>query len=430
MKSLQSVRGMHDILPEDARAWQWLERRISHLMECYGFGEIRIPIVERTELFTRAIGEATDVVEKEMYAFDDRNGESLCLRPEGTAGVVRATLQHGLLNPPGIKLWYRGPMFRHERPQKGRQRQFHQTGAEVFGLDTPAVDVELIALGERLWRELGIADRIRLEINTLGDREDRERYRARLVEWLEPQREALDEDSRRRLETNPLRIFDTKVESTRELMRAAPRLIDHVGPAAREHFEQVTGMLDQAGIEYRINPELVRGLDYYCRTVFEWVTSDLGAQGTVCAGGRYDDLVEIQGGRPTPGVGFAMGMERLLELVVANAGAERFKLSPHAYVLGDEPVSERFSLAERLRDQLPWLRLVTDLQGGSFKAQFKRADRSGARLALVLGQQEIAEGRVTVKDLLGTDPQQTLARDALAQWLVDFRFDAEQPGGD
>lgn len=417
MKSLQSVRGMHDILPAEAHAWQWLEKRIAGVMESYGFGEIRIPIVERTELFTRAIGQGTDVVEKEMYAFDDRNGESLCLRPEGTAGVVRAVLQHGLLNPPGLKLWYRGPMFRHERPQKGRQRQFHQVGAEVFGLDSPAVDVELIALGERLWRELGIGDRIELEINTLGDREDRERYRARLVEWLNPRRDELDEDSRRRLETNPLRIFDSKVESTRALMREAPRLIDHLGADAYEHFEQLTTMLDQAGIAYRLNPELVRGLDYYCRTVFEWVTSDLGAQGTVCAGGRYDDLVEIQGGRPTPGVGFAMGLERLLALVTADADKDRFAIAPHAYVLGDDPVAERLRMGEQLRDALPWLRLCTDLQGGSFKAQFKRADRSGARLALVLGQQEIAEGQVTAKDLHGDEPQQTLARNALTGWL-------------
>lgn len=427
MKSLQAVRGMHDILPPDSCTWQWLERRVSSLMERYGFGEIRVPVLERTELFTRAIGRATDVVEKEMYAFDDRNGESLCLRPEGTAGVVRAVLQHGLLNPPGLKLWYRGPMFRHERPQKGRQRQFHQTGVEVFGLEAPAVDVELIALGQRLWREIGIAERVELEINTLGDREDRERYRKLLVEWLQPHRDALDEDSRRRLETNPLRIFDSKVESTRALIREAPRLIDHVGSAAREHFDAVTGMLDQAGIEYRINPELVRGLDYYCRTVFEWVTRDLGAQGTVCAGGRYDDLVEIQGGRPTPGVGFAMGMERLLALLQAGVDTNRFETRPDVYILGDDPISERLLLAEQMRDQVPDLRVCTDLQGGSFKAQFKRADRSGAALALILGVREMAEAHVTIKDLQGDQPQQSVERDSLGQWLGRYCF-ADAPG--
>ncbi len=430
MKSLQSVRGMHDILPDDARAWQWLEHRISGVMERYGFGEIRIPILERTELFTRAIGQTTDVVEKEMYAFEDRNGESLCLRPEGTAGVVRAVLQHGLLNPPGLKLWYRGPMFRHERPQKGRQRQFHQTGVEVFGLDGAAVDVELIALGERLWREIGIADRVELEINTLGDRDDRERYRKLLVNWLAPHRDALDEDSRRRLHSNPLRIFDSKVESTRALMREAPRLIDHIGPAAREHFELVTGMLDRVGIRYRLNPELVRGLDYYCRTVFEWVTSDLGAQGTVCAGGRYDDMVEIQGGRPTPGVGFAMGMERLLELLRSNVDASRFDSPPHVFILGDDPISKRLVLAEQLRDDMPDLRVRADLQGGSFKAQFKRADRSGASLALILGEQEMTGARVTIKDLKGERPQQSVARDSLEQWLVRFPFDDGQRSDD
>ncbi|MBL36938.1 MAG: histidine--tRNA ligase [Xanthomonadales bacterium] len=418
MKSLQSVRGMHDILPSDVAAWQWLEERVATLMDRYGFAEIRIPLVEKTELFTRAIGQGTDVVEKEMYAFDDRNGDSLCLRPEGTAGVVRAVLQHGLLNPPGLKVWYSGPMFRHERPQKGRQRQFHQTGAEVFGLDAPAVDAELIALGTRLWRELGIERHVELELNSLGDRDDRARYREALVAFLEPVRDQLDEDSRRRLETNPLRIFDSKVPTTQALLESAPRLIDHIGDGAREHFRSLTDMLDAEGIAYRINPGLVRGLDYYCRTVFEWTTTALGAQGTICAGGRYDDLVEIQGGKPTPGIGFAMGMERLLELVKAEG--KQFANDPHAFLLGTEPVAARLGLAEALRDSWPGLRLVTDLQGGSFKAQFKRADRSGARLALVLGEQELEAGTVSVKDLKGDAPQETVARQALGDWLCRY----------
>jgi len=418
MESLQSVRGMHDILPTEVAAWQWLEKRLEQIMDRYGFSEIRIPVVEKTELFTRAIGQATDVIEKEMYAFEDRNGDSLCLRPEGTAGIVRAVLQHGLLNPPGLKVWYRGPMFRHERPQKGRQRQFHQTGVEIFGLEAAAVDAELIALGMRLWRELGIGRHIELEINSLGDRADRARYREALVAYLEPFRDRLDADSRRRLDTNPLRIFDSKAETTQALLKDAPRLADHIGDPARAHFQAVTEMLEAQGIGYRVNPGLVRGLDYYSRTVFEWTTTALGAQGTVCAGGRYDDLVEIQGGKPTPGIGFAMGMERLLELVKSENAA--FGRSPHAYLLGVEPVSERLLLAEALRDECPWLCLVTDLQGGSFKAQFRRADRSGARLALVLGEQEIADGTLSVKDLEGAVPQQCFRRGELVKSLGEF----------
>jgi len=420
MKTLQSIRGMHDILPEETSAWRWLEQQLEQILSAYGFDEIRLPLLERTELFMRAIGQGTDVVEKEMYAFDDRNGESICLRPEGTAGVVRAALQHGLLNPPGIKLWYRGPMFRYERPQKGRQRQFHQTGVEVFGLQEASTDVELLALGTRLWRGLGIDGLVELELNTLGDRADRLNYREALVAFLRPHADALDEDSRRRLETNPLRIFDSKLATTQEILRDAPRLIDSIGDEARAHFDQVCAMLDQLGIRYRLNPGLVRGLDYYCRTVFEWTTDALGAQGTICAGGRYDELVEIQGGRPTPGIGFAMGMERLLDLV--SRARDRFSVAPHAYLLGDD-TAERLVLAERLRDDWHELRVLTDLQGGSFKAQFKRADRSGAALALVLGEDEIREKRVTVKFLKQGREQQSVPRDRLLAWLRDI-FDA------
>jgi len=415
MKTLQSVRGMHDILPSDAAAWQWLEARLASLMAGYGFGEIRLPLLERSELFTRAIGAGTDVVEKEMYAFEDRNGEALCLRPEGTAGVVRAVLQHGLLNPPGRKLWYQGPMFRHERPQKGRQRQFHQTGVEIFGLEGPSVDAELLAFGTRVWRELGVDGALKLEVNTLGDRADRQRYRQRLQDYLEPYRAELDEDSRRRLDTNPLRIFDSKVARTREILTGAPRLIDSINDAARAHFDAVLDMLARIGIDWQLNTGLVRGLDYYGRTVFEWTTDALGAQGTVCAGGRYDDLIEIQGGRATPGIGFALGMERLLALVRARHAD--FARPPHAYLLGSVDDGERLALAERLRDAWPGMRLVTDLQGGSFKAQFKRADRSGAPLALVLGDDEIEQGRVTVKFLHERRDQISIERDALADWI-------------
>ncbi len=417
MNTLQAVRGMHDILPGDIAGWQWLEGRLAERLNAYGYSEIRIPLVEKTELFTRAIGQGTDVVEKEMYAFDDRNGDSLCLRPEGTAGVVRAALQHGLLNPPGLKVWYCGPMFRHERPQKGRQRQFHQTGVEVFGVSTPETDVELIAMATRLWADLGVNDQLTLEINSLGDREDRQRYRDALVDFLRPLADRLDPDSQRRLDSNPLRILDSKNPDTQALLADAPRLHDHLGEEAAAHFEAVTGLLDALGIAWTHNPGLVRGLDYYGRTVFEWTTEALGAQGTVCAGGRYDDLIEIQGGRPTPGIGFALGMERLLALVEATG--RRFERAPHAYLVSSEAAEHRLGFAESLRDAWPGIRLVTDLQGGSFKAQFKRADRSGAAVALVLGEGELAAGEVTVKDLRGDAPQQAVPRDRLAAELRD-----------
>ncbi|MDX1625590.1 MAG: histidine--tRNA ligase [Wenzhouxiangellaceae bacterium] len=416
MKTLQAIRGMHDILPAEIGAWHWLEARIRRLMFRYGFDEIRTPVVEKTELFTRAIGQSTDVVQKEMYAFDDRNGESLSLRPEGTAGVVRAVLQHGLTQPPGLKVWYQGPMFRHERPQKGRQRQFHQVGVEVFGLEDAMVDVELIAMAERLWRELGIDDRLTLQLNSLGDREDRARYRDALVEFLRPLADRLDEDSRRRLDTNPLRILDTKNPDTRGLLADAPRLPDYLSDAAREHFDGVVRMLDALGIAYRLDPSLVRGLDYYGRTVFEWTTESLGAQGTVCAGGRYDDLVEIQGGRPTPGVGFALGMERLLELL--RMTRDSFEERPHCYLVSAEDPALRMKLAESLREEIDWLRIAVDLQGGSFRAMFKRADRSGAELALVVGEDEAAAGQVTVKDLRGDAEQQVVDQSELAAWLI------------
>ncbi len=397
MSTIQSIRGMHDILPEHTPLWRWLEAQIRAVLERYDFHEIRIPLVEKTELFTRAIGQTTDVVEKEMYAFDDRNGESLCLRPEGTAGVVRAALQHGLLHTPGLKVWYQGPMFRHERPQRGRQRQFHQFGAEVFGLADPLVDAELIAMGQRIWRTLGVDSLVELEINSLGDRADRDAYRRKLVEFLEPHRHDLDEDSRRRLDSNPLRIFDSKVARTRAIIAEAPRLSDSLGAEARTHFDAVLGMLDALGISYRVNPGLVRGLDYYGRTVFEWTTQALGAQGTVCAGGRYDELVEIQGGRPSPGIGFALGVERLLELV-RSTGREQSQV-PQVYLVSDLADADRLAAAEDLRHRMPGLRLALDLGGGSFKAQFRRAGRSGASFALVLGSSEHAAGRVGIKNL-------------------------------
>lgn len=418
MNKIQSIRGMHDILPEQTPLWRWLESCLAEVFAAYDFHEIRLPIVEKAEVFTRAIGQATDVVEKEMYAFEDRNGDLLALRPEGTAAVVRSAIQHGLLNTPGLKVWYQGPMFRHERPQKGRQRQFHQFGAEVFGLDAAAVDAELIALGERIWRRLGLSERIRLEINTLGDREDRERYRQRLVDYLRPHVDKLDDDSRRRLETNPLRIFDSKHEQTRAIMADAPRLADELGAEARVHFAEVRELLDALGIDYAVNTGLVRGLDYYCRTVFEWVTEDLGAQGTVCAGGRYNDLVAMQGGRDTPGIGFALGVERLLALLDA-AGVER-EQKPQVFVVSQVSAADTLNMAERLRDRLPDLRLAAAPGKSSMRSQFKRADRSGARWCLVLGEREHAEGQVAVKDLRAKgEEQRTLSIDQLSDFLAE-----------
>ncbi|WP_376695445.1 histidine--tRNA ligase [Wenzhouxiangella sp. EGI_FJ10305] len=415
MSNIQSIRGMHDILPDQTPMWRWLEGRLSRVFAAYDFHEIRLPILEKAEVFFRAIGQATDVVEKEMYAFEDRNGDMLSLRPEGTAGVVRSAIQHGLLHTPGLKVWYQGPMFRHERPQKGRQRQFHQFGAEVFGLEQATADVELIALGERLWRELGLVGRIRLEINSLGDREDRRRYRQKLVDYLTPFRDRLDADSQRRMETNPLRIFDSKNEETRAIMADAPRLADELGDEAREHFGQVCSLLDRLGIEYTINPGLVRGLDYYCRTVFEWVTDELGAQGTVCAGGRYNDLVAMQGGRDTPGIGFALGVERLLAMLEA-AGVEHTQ-DADIFLVSQIDAGDMLSIAERLRDNLPGLSLATALAGGSMRSQFKRADRSGARWCVILGEAEFAKGQAAIKDLRGDAEQEVVALDHLPQRL-------------
>lgn len=422
MNNIQSVRGMHDVLPVDTPLWRWLEGELAAIFDAYDYQEIRIPVVEKAELFTRAIGQATDVVEKEMYAFEDRNGELLSLRPEGTAGVVRAAIQHGLLQTPGLKVWYRGPMFRHERPQRGRQRQFHQFGAEVFGLAEPQADAEIIALGERIWRRLELKSSVRLEINSLGDLEDRQRYRARLIDYLQPHAQRLDADSQRRLQTNPLRIFDSKSPETQAIMAEAPRLEDSLGNAARAHFQAVCGLLDELGIGYTVNPALVRGLDYYSRTVFEWITEDLGAQGTVCAGGRYDGLVEIQGGKPTPGIGFALGVERLVELL-RSAGMER-RQPPQVYLVYQGEAGPALSLAEMLRDRLPHLRLGCALHGGSFKSQFKRADRSGADYALVLGEAEAASGECQIKDLRGERPQECVAWENLPARLGELLTDS------
>ena len=413
MKNLQAVRGMNDILPADSALWQYLESTVASLLAGYGYQQIRLPIVEPTELFQRSIGEVTDIVEKEMYTFADRNGDSLTLRPEGTAGCVRAMLEHGLLGG-GVsqKVWYTGPMFRHERPQKGRYRQFHQVGVEAFNLAGPDIDAELIILSWRLWQKLGLHEAVTLELNSLGSSEDRARYREDLVAYLRERFDRLDEDSQRRLESNPLRVLDSKNPDTQALLVDAPKLADYLNEEARAHFEGLRALLDAAGIPYVINPRLVRGLDYYGLTVFEWVTDRLGAQGTVCAGGRYDGLVQQLGGKPAPAVGFAMGMERLL-LLIETLGKVPAELSRQVDVylvtLGEGTQQAAIRLAEQLRDALPELRLVVHCGGGSFKSQFKKADKSGALYALILGEAEAAAGQVGLKPLREEGEQLNMA---------------------
>lgn len=409
---------MNDILPDDTPYWQQLEAEIRAVVTQYGYREIRFPIVEKTELFKRSIGEVTDIVEKEMYTFEDRNGDSLTLRPEGTACCVRAGIQHSLLTNQQVqRLWYAGPMFRHERPQKGRYRQFHQVGVETFGMSGPDLDAELIFLSARLWQRLGLKN-LDLQINSLGTSEARAVYREKLVAYFNEHREQLDADSLRRLESNPLRILDTKNPDMRALVEAAPKLNEFLDDESREHFDSLCGLLDAAGLTYTVNPCLVRGLDYYSRTVFEWVTDQLGAQGTVCAGGRFDALVEQLGSKPVPAAGFAIGLERLLELVRDQLKPQHL---PHAYLVlvGEAAQAQGVILAEQLRNSQPDLRLLTHCGGGSFKSQFKRADKSGAQVALVLGEDEVAQGTVGLKYLREDRAQENVPQNELAQRLIN-----------
>jgi histidyl-tRNA synthetase len=417
-KQLQAIRGMNDILPGESAHWQALETTIRSLLTGYGYQEIRLPIAEKTELFARSIGEVTDIVEKEMYTFDDRNGESLTLRPEGTAGCVRACLEHGLLHNQTQRLWYAGPMFRYEKPQKGRYRQFHQVGAEAYGMAGPDIDAELICLTARLWRQLGL-DAVTLQINSLGSSTARAAYRERLVAYFSARQDELDEDSQRRLHSNPLRILDTKNPAMRAVVAGAPLLLEHLDPESAAHFAALRALLDSAGVAYEVNPRLVRGLDYYSQTVFEWVTDTLGAQGTICAGGRYDGLIEQLGGQPTPGVGFAMGMERLVAMLTAR-GATGADQTPDAYLIlvGEAAQQQGLALAEQLRDQLPGLRLRMHCGGGGFKAQFRRADHSGARFALILGEDEARSGSIALKPLREAQGEQrSLLQNQLAAHL-------------
>ncbi|MBP8220986.1 MAG: histidine--tRNA ligase [Aeromonadaceae bacterium] len=419
-KQIQAIRGMNDCLPEQSPLWQMVESTLRQVVASYGYAEMRMPIVEMTHLFQRAIGEVTDVVEKEMYTFDDRNGDSLTLRPEGTAGCVRACIEHGLVYNQERRVWYIGPMFRHERPQKGRYRQFHQFGVEVFGLNGPDVDAELILLTARLWKAFGIGDHVALQLNTLGSPEERARYRDALVVFLEQHKDKLDEDGQRRMYTNPLRVLDTKDQGIQALLADAPRLADYFGEETRNHFAGLKSLLDEAGIAYEVNERLVRGLDYYNYTVFEWVTTSLGSQGTVCGGGRYDGLVEQLGGQATPAVGFAMGMERLVLLLETLGCGEKVARPVDVYLcmVGEGTLAAGLKLAEKLRDALPSLRLMSHCGGGNFKKQVKRADKVGAEIALILGEAELASGEIGIKYLREQGDQQTLTLDQLIQLLA------------
>ncbi|WPC73529.1 histidine--tRNA ligase [Vibrio porteresiae] len=416
-KTIQAIRGMNDCLPTQSPLWQKAEGIIKNVISAYGYSEVRMPIVEMTHLFKRAIGEVTDVVEKEMYTFDD-NGDSLTLRPEGTAGCVRSGIENGLLYNQEQRLWYMGPMFRHERPQKGRYRQFHQCGVEVFGIDGPDVDAELIMMTARLWRELGIAEHLRLELNSIGSLEARGNYRTALIAFLEQHEEVLDEDAKRRMYTNPLRVLDTKNQDIQAILGDAPKLSDYLDEESKQHFAGLCELLDAAGIEYTVNERLVRGLDYYNRTVFEWITESLGAQGTVCGGGRYDGLVEQLGGKATPAVGFAMGLERLV-LMLETLGNQEVRRAVDVYLVtgGEGTMMAGMKLAEKLREQVPGLRVMNHCGGGNFKKQFKRADKVGAAVALVLGEDEVAQGTVVLKDLAGGE-QTTVAQGDIAAQLA------------
>jgi histidyl-tRNA synthetase len=408
---------MHDTMPDQVSRWQYIEKVSREILDAYGYQEIRVPLLEKTELFKRSIGEVTDIVEKEMYTFEDRNGDSLTLRPEGTASCVRAASEHGLLRNQVQRLWYNGPMFRHERPQKGRYRQFHQIGVEAFGLPGPDIDAEHIAMTARLWQRLGL-DELKLQLNSLGSAEARRAYKALLVDYFYASRDQLDEDSLRRLDSNPLRILDSKNPDMQSLITAAPVMTEHLDDESKAHFDQLLAYLDSAGIGYDINPRLVRGLDYYCRTVFEWVSANLGAQGTVCAGGRFDNLVEHLGGEPTPAAGYAIGLERLVVLLEAAGNPPQDDV-PHAYLImvGEHASTQGFRIAEQLRNAVPQLRLVMNCGGGSFKSQFKRADKSGALVSLVLGEDEIKHSKISIKPLREEGEQVLLDMEQAAQYL-------------
>ena len=412
---------MNDILPGDTPYWQHLERSVSGVLASYGYAEIRLPVVEQTELFKRSIGEVTDIVEKEMYTFSDRNDESLTLRPEGTAGIVRAAIGHGMLHNQKQKLWLTGPMFRYEKPQKGRYRQFHQFDVEVFGYAGPDIDAELIMMSARIWKELNLGS-LELQLNSLGTSDSRKAYREQLIEYFSAHKATLDAESRARLERNPMRLLDSKHPDMQALIESAPKITDHLDAESAEHFAALQEMLSDAGISFQVNSRLVRGLDYYSRTVFEWVTDQLGAQGAVCSGGRYDGLVEHLGGKSTPAIGWAIGLERLVELCRISAGME-VSAAPDVYVVavGDDAARQALLLAEQIRNEVAGLAIEVNCGGGSYKSQFKRADKSGAKVALILGEQELESGQVSVKALREDVEQQTISRAEVATAIAAIR---------
>ena len=420
-KTIQAIRGMNDCSPTESPLWQWIEAKVRHVLASYGYSEVRMPIVESTPLFARAIGEVTDVVSKEMYTFWD-NDEQLTLRPEGTAGCVRAAIERGWIYNNEQRLWYMGPMFRHERPQKGRYRQFHQAGVEVFGIANPEIDVELIILTARLWKELGIDQHVSLQLNSIGSLEARANYRSALVAFLENHQDLMSDEEKERLVKNPLRILDTKNEALQEVLNGAPKLLDYLDDKSREHFNQLCSLLDAMGVKYEINPKLVRGLDYYNKTVFEWVTSALGAQGTVCGGGRYDGLVEQLGGHATQGVGFAMGLERLVLLVQEVNKEITLPQAVDLYLVyaGEGTTLNAFQIAEQIRTELPQVRVMTHCSGGKFQKQFKRADKIEAKYALVIGESEVQAKTVVVKDLRNGAEQITLSQVDLIATLKTY----------
>ena len=415
---IQAVRGMNDVLPEHSAAWRSLERMFIDTLSLYGYQEIRFPLLESTQLFKRTIGEVTDIVEKEMYTFGDLNGDSLTLRPEGTAGCLRACLEHGLLHNQQQKLWYHGPMFRHEKPQKGRYRQFNQFGVEVLGIPGVAIELELILICKRFWDALGVSEAVELQVNTLGTLEERQAYRQTLIDYFTPHFDLLDEDSKRRLDRSPLRILDSKNPHMQSLIADAPQLMDSLSETSRQHFLDLCKGLEALGIAYRMNPLLVRGLDYYGHTVFEWVTDKLGTQSTVCAGGRYDMLVEHLGGTATPAIGFAMGAERLLLLMDAIGISPVSDPLPLIFMMAtnSEALQQAMILAESLRTELSST-VVVNTAGGSFKSQFKKADKSGARFAIILGEDELLNQTVTIKDLRSRVEQETIHQHSMNQYI-------------
>ena len=422
-KRIQGIRGMNDILPDQTALWQYLEQKVTRVLQQYGYQEIRLPILESTELFKRSVGEVTDIVEKEMYTFDDRNGDSVTLRPEGTAGCVRAGEQHGLFYNQQQRLWYRGPMFRYERPQKGRYRQFHQMGVEAFGMAGAEIDAELILLSQRLWTALGIAPWATLQLNTIGSSESRKQFGDALSAYLSEHKSELDSDSQRRLDNNPLRILDSKDSNTQALLDDGPSLSDFIDDESKAHFEQLCNILDRGGLNYQVNPRLVRGLDYYGKTVFEWVTDKLGAQGTICAGGRYDGLVSHLGGKPTPAVGFAIGLERLALLVEQLDLESEIDSTMDVYIMPLVPgaAAEAAALGEELRSKLPQLKVLNHCGGGSVKSQMKKADKSGARWALIIGDEEIQQNKIILKSLRSQEPQLNMTWDEIVSKLQSLK---------